>query len=190
MICSVTHDIGDALILTGCDIETTGLEQSAGHRIIEIAFVHFDFDSRKKVGEYVRRIDPRRPIDPKSEAVHGISLSMLSGQPVWEDVAGEVAAEMVKGGLLIAHNMDFDGPFIAGELIRVGVPLPTVSSFCTMENGRWACFDGKFPKLQELCFSLDVDYDPTKAHGASYDVEVMLECYFKAMDRGFFPSPV
>lgn len=178
------------MIITGLDTETTGLEQAAGHRIIEIALCHFDLAARKKVDEFVQRIDPQRPIDPQAQAVHGIAYTDLVGMPTWEDVAARVSHELGRSDLLIAHNMGFDGPFIGAELLRAGQLLPNAQSFCTMENGRWACFDGKFPKLQELCFALDVDYDPAQAHAALYDVERMMECYFKAMDRGFYPQPV
>ena len=85
--------------------------------------------------------------------------------------------------------MGFDGPFIAAELNRIGVNVPDVHSFCTMENARWACPDGKLPRLGELCFAMGVDYDPAKAHAAEYDVQVMMDCYFKGLLRGFYQLP-
>lgn len=35
-----------------------------------------------------------------------------------------------------------------------------------MENGRWATYDGKSPKLGELCFALGIEYDEGSAHAA------------------------
>lgn len=177
------------MLITGLDTETTGLSQVTGDKIIEIALLTYDSDSRSLVDKYVQRIDPQRAIDPKAQAVHHISYEELVGCPVWDDIAGEVSSRLSKSSLLIAHNMGFDGPFIAGELGRVGMAVPNVPSFCTMESGRWACFDGKLPKLMELCFALDVTYDPSAAHAADYDVMVMMECFWKARDRGFF-NPV
>jgi len=177
------------MLIAGLDTETTGLEQADGHRIIEIAILTYDSKSRKLVDKYVQRIDPERSIQASAQEVHGISYNELVGCPKWEEVAPTIEAKLNAAGLLVAHNMDFDGPFIAAELLRVGMKVPDRTSFCTMENARWACPDGKFPKLQELCFALGVEYDPALAHSAFYDVEVMIKCFFRGLDRGFYVVP-
>lgn len=175
--------------IIGLDTETTGLDQEKGHRIIEIALLTYDLDTHKLVDRWVQRIDPERAIDPGAQAVHGIGYSDLVGCPKWDDLAPEIAKRLGTAGLLVAHNMGFDGPFIAAELVRVGIDVPNVHSLCTMENARWATPDGKSPRLGELCFALGVDYDPAKAHGADYDVQVMMDCFFKGLDRGFYELP-
>lgn len=175
--------------IIGLDTETTGLKQEAGHRIIEIAFLTYDLDTRQCIDSWVQRIDPQRAIDPGAQEVHGIAYTDLSGMPVWDDVAPEIARRMGEADLLVAHNMGFDGPFIAAELMRVGQAIPDVCSLCTMEGARWACPDGKLPKLGELCFALNVPYDPSKAHGAEYDVSVMMDCFFRGLERGFYELP-
>ncbi len=175
--------------IIGLDTETTGLEQEKGHRIIEIALLTYDLDSRALIDKWVQRIDPERSIDPGAQAAHGISYSELVGQPKWEDVAEEVARRLSTAELLVAHNMGFDGPFIGAELHRVGQEVPDVHSLCTMENARWACPDGKLPRLGELCFAMGVDYDPAKAHAAEYDVNVMMDCFFRGLERGFYQLP-
>ena len=175
--------------LIGLDLETTGLEQADGHRIIEIAMLTYDLDTRKRESCFIHRIDPERAIDPKAQAVHGIAYDDLVGCTKWDALAPAIATYMSQGDLLIAHNMGFDGPFLAAELMRAGLEVPNISSFCTKEDARWACPDGKYPKLSELCWSLGVEYDQAKAHGAEYDVEVMMESFFRAYERGFFQLP-
>lgn len=172
--------------IIGLDTETTGLSQPEGHRIIEIAFLTYDFASRELEDTWVQRFNPERPIDPGAQEVHGIAYTDVMLCPKWEEFAEEIADRISKVDLLVAHNMDFDGPFIAGELLRAGVAAPSVQSFCTMKSGRWACVDGKFPKLGELCFALGVEYDPSLAHAAEYDVQKTMECFFKGYDRGFY----
>lgn len=176
-------------LIIGLDTETTGLEQSDGHRIIEIALLSYDLETRELVDKYVQRIDPERSIDPSAQAVHGISYEMLVGEPKWEDVAQDIADRLSTAELLIAHNMGFDGPFIAAELNRIGVRVPNVHSLCTMTGARWACPDGKLPKLGELCFALGIPYDTAAAHSALYDVEIMMKCFFEGLDRGFYKPP-
>lgn len=178
------------MLIFGLDIETTGLEQEKGHRIIEIAMVGFDVETRKPKGAYVKRINPARAIDPKAQAVHGISLADLAGEPAWEAIAPDIYKLLNAADYVVAHNGNrFDLPFIAMELMRVGQPIPNVTPIDTLD-ARWATPDGKMPKLQELCWAFDVDYDPAKAHGARYDVDVMMQCFWIGLDRGLFSLPV
>jgi DNA polymerase-3 subunit epsilon len=172
------------------DTETTGLKQEKGAKIIELALLTYDLTTRKLEDVWVQRFDPQQPIEPGAQAVHGISYEELVGCPIWEDTADEIVRRMSALDLAVAHNMGFDGPFIAGELIRVGRKVPDVYSLCTMENARWACPDGKMPRLGELCFALGVPYDTSKAHGAEYDCEVTAECFFRGLERGFYELPV
>ncbi|MDI7718444.1 exonuclease domain-containing protein [Acinetobacter baumannii] len=74
--------------ILGVDTETTGLEVENGDKIIEIALIKYDLDGAK-LEEFVQRIDPERNIDPKAQAVHGISYSDLIGCPKFVDIAEE-----------------------------------------------------------------------------------------------------
>lgn len=174
--------------VTALDTETTGLEATEGHRLIEVCIRTYDLATRKLEDSYVQRIDPERNIPSAAQAVHGISYEQLVGCPKWEEVAPIVRAKL-DGTMAIAHNMAFDGPFIGHELLRVGQPLPAFEPYCTMTEARWACPDGKYPKLGELCFALGVPYDTNQAHGAEYDVSVMMECFWRGLDRGFYRLP-
>lgn len=109
--------------------------------------------ARQGIVGYVQRIDPERAIAAAAQEVHGIAYTELVGMPKWADVAPIVVDRLKSTDLAIAHNMDFDGPFIGLELVRVGQPVPTFDTFCTMKNGRWAAFDGKSPK----CASVAMD---------------------------------
>jgi DNA polymerase-3 subunit epsilon len=175
--------------LAGLDIETTGLDQSTGHRIIEVALLSYDLHTRELVDRYVQRIDPERPIDPKAQAVHGISYAELAGQPKWEAIAPHLARRLAGCDYVIIHNRQFDEPFVTAELARVGLTFGPAGTYCTMENGRWATMDGKSPRLQELCFSLGIPYDAMLAHAAEYDVDRMVECFWRGLDRGFYRLP-
>jgi len=177
------------MVVTGLDLETTGLDPNDGHRIIEVAMISYDLATRRKVDRYVQRIDPDRNIPAASQAIHGITYEELVGCPKWPDVAPEVRRRLADCSLVIAHNAAFDCPFVAAELARLGIAAPSVACFCTMENSRWATPNGKLPRLEELCFALDIGYDPTKAHAADYDVEVMMACFFKGFERGVYALP-
>lgn len=177
-------------IASGLDIETTGLSFADGHRIIEVGVINCDLDSGKMLSHYVQRINPQRPIDPKAQEVHGISYEMLANEPPWEQVAPTFHAHLAHAQLLVAHNgAGFDIPFITHEFARVGLPMPAKPLVDTMLEGRWATPLGKLPNLGELCFACSVPYDPSKAHGAAYDIAVMMAAFFKARRKGFFTVP-
>ncbi|EED7542552.1 3'-5' exonuclease [Salmonella enterica subsp. enterica] len=178
-------------IVGGIDIESTGLDYSSGHKIIEIAIARYDLDTHTHIDSLEMRFNPRRSIDPKAQAVHGISLEKLVAEPLLADHAKDVAAYMAQCQIWVAHNGEaFDIPFIRHEFASYGVKLPSVPIVDTMLDGLWATEDGKRPRLEELAFSLGFIYDREKAHGALYDTDLMMQCFFKAREKyGFFKLP-
>lgn len=172
-------------ILIG-DTETTGVKVTDGDRIIEIALSLYDLETESLIRSYTQRINPECAINPKAQAVHGISSADLIGQPVFADVAEEIYNIIQEADVFVAHNVGFDVPFIASELVASGFHLPELECFCTLENGRWATFNGKSPKLKELCATLGIHYDDAEAHAADYDVSVTASCLFAGIKRGFF----
>lgn len=174
------------MIIAGLDIETTGL-LAPDHRIVEI-YIGL-WKDKKRIWQYEQRINPERAISADAQRVHGISINDLFGMPTWNDVAPIVYKILSRADLLVAHNgNEFDLPFIKKELERVGLKMPEKPSVDTMLEGTWATSDGKKPRLGELAFACGIEYDPTKAHAASYDVEVMMDCFFKARKWGFMGS--
>ncbi len=186
------------IIVGGLDLETTGLiegkEGETPHRIIEVGIVLASFNTGKTLGSFVRRFNPGRPIDPKAQAVHGIGLKDVAHLPRLEDddqAISIIQRCLLKADVMVMHNgKGFDQPFLAREFARIGKPLPVYPLIDTMLDARWATPLGKVPNLGELCFACRVPYDPDQAHGALYDVEVMLACYRHAAQRGFFKIPM
>ena len=181
------------IIISFLDLETTGLKQEEGHRIIELAFLLFSYDlnthEKKAIGKYVQRVNPNRSIDAKAQAVHHIAINDLMGEPTWEEVVDKVVKVLIKTDLLVAHNINFDAPFIANEILRVGRKLPECETFCTMDEGRFASFDGFPPSLRKLADCFDIKYDLTKAHSALYDISLTAQCFFLGLERGYYQLP-
>lgn len=183
------------MIVTGVDLETTGLSATDGHRIIEIALCRYDIQlvgtqiHAKHLETLVQRVNPLRAIDPGAQAVHGISLEMLAGQPEWTTVAPAVTKALVGTQVLVAHNMDFDGPFLGHELLRVGEPLPEMETFCTMQSSRPMTALGKLPSLAELAWVYGYDYDEGAAHAADYDIELTMRCFVDGLKKGYYQLP-
>lgn len=170
------------------DTETTGLDPLEGHKIIEVALLRFDMTG-KLLDKLVVRINPKRAIDAKAQAVHKISFAMLEKCPEFKEVAKDIEAQILKGDFLVAHNLDFDARFLAVEFSAAGVVVPDIPGVDTMQS-RWATFNGKSPNLGELCFALGLPYDPDKAHAAEYDTQITAACYLEGLRRGVFKNPV
>ena len=97
---------------------------------------------------------------------------------------------MAASDIWVAHNgRKFDIPFITKQMSDCGVELVQRPLIDTMD-ARWACENGKIPRLQELAVAMGFVYDEEKAHGALYDTDLMMKCFIKARkDYGFFPIP-
>lgn len=171
------------------DTETSGLKPESGDRLIEVALVTYDSDTRKATRTYVQRLDPECSISSGAQAVHGIAYADLVGKPRFRDVAAEIHAQFEAADMVIAHNLPFDATFFLYEFQAAGLKLPSKPSVDTMGRGRWATPNGKLPRLGELCFALGVKYDAAAAHSALYDVERTIECFWRGLDRGFYTLP-
>lgn len=174
----------------GFDSETTGLEYADGHRILEIAGIFYNLSTGEKEREFAIRINPERSVSQGAFEVHGISYEMVAHCPTFAAIAPKLVAIFNHADVLVAHNgRSFDLPFLNHELMRVGQPIITKPLIDTMVDGRWATPFGKPPNLGELCFACGIDYDPTRAHAALYDVDVMMKAFMKARAKGFYPLP-
>ena len=101
------------------DTETTGLEVSGGHRIIEIGAVEL-IDRRLTGNNFHHYIQPDREIDPGAMEVHGITNEFLHDKPRFNTIADEFLRYLSGADELIIHNAPFDVGFLNNELDLVG----------------------------------------------------------------------
>jgi DNA polymerase-3 subunit epsilon len=165
------------------DTETTGLEVTLGHRVIEVAGVEL-INRRLTGNRFHRYLNPGREIDPGALEVHGITLEFLQDKPHFADVADEFL-DFVDGAELIIHNAPFDVGFLDSELaIANKRPL---STYCArvVDTLRMArdLHPGKRNSLDALCERYQVNHSGRTLHGALLDAELLAEVYL-AMTRG------
>lgn len=165
------------------DTETTGLETSDGHRIIEIGCVEL-IDRRPSRRHFHQYINPERPIDDGAMEVHGISNEFLSDKPRFAEVVDELL-EFLAGAELIIHNAPFDIGFLDYELSLLGRG-DSVGDHCavldTLEVAR-DLHPGQRNSLDALCKRYDVDNSSRTLHGALLDAEILADVYL-AMTGG------
>lgn len=160
------------------DTETTGLEHSQGHRIIEIGCV--ELIGRKLTGRhYHQYINPQRDIDDGAAEVHGITQEFLQDKPVFADIAQEFL-EFISGAELIIHNAPFDVGFIDQEFKLLNQGHPKVKAICgvidTIVMARKK-HPGQKNNLDALCKRYGVDNSQRDLHGALLDAEILADVY-------------
>ena len=160
------------------DTETTGLEVSRGHRIIEIGCV--ELVDRKLTGNhYHQYINPQRDIDQGAIEVHGITPEFLADKPVFSKIAREFYA-FVEGAELIIHNAPFDIGFLDTELGKLEAGYSGLGQVCkvvdTLLMAR-AKHPGQRNSLDALCTRYMVDNSQRDLHGALLDAEILADVY-------------
>ena len=166
------------------DVETTGLEAAAGHRIIEIGCV--ELLNRRPTGQkFHRYLNPEREIDAGALAVHGIELASLMKAPKFAEIAEELVA-FIAGAELIIHNAPFDVGFVDAELARLPGAPRTIAGLCrvldTLALAR-SLHPGQRNSLDALCKRYSVDNTKRELHGALLDAGILVDVYL-AMTGG------
>ena len=95
------------------DTETTGLDYSRGHKIIEIGCVEI-IDRKITNNNFHTYVNPCRKIDEGAISVHGITNDFLKDKPLFEDIKDEFYSYINEAELII-HNAPFDTGFINSE---------------------------------------------------------------------------
>ncbi len=170
------------------DTETTGLEVTEGHRIIQIGCVEL-IDRRLTGNSFDQRLQPDREIDAGATAVHGITNADLKDKPRFGDIAADFL-EFIKDAQLIIHNAPFDLGFLNQELTRWQPGHPSIESqwdiIDTLDMARQR-YPGQHNNLDALCSRLSVirkerhawrkNTSQRDAHDALEDAELLADVY-------------
>ncbi len=160
------------------DTETTGLEASQGHRIIEIGCVEI-VNRRLSGRHYHQYLQPDRAIDEGAMEVHGISNEFLEDKPRFPDVMEELLA-FIEGAELIIHNAPFDVGFLNHELKRAGGAWQRIEDHCSVVDTlvlARSLHPGQKNSLDALCRRYGIDNSQRTLHGALLDAEILADLY-------------
>jgi DNA polymerase-3 subunit epsilon len=166
------------------DTETTGLEPSQGHRIIEIGCVEL-INRRKTENTFHQYLNPEREIEDGAYDVHGLSTDFLSDKPLFKDIAQDFI-EFIRDAELIIHNAPFDIAFLNAELNNLGKKWGKIDEICTITDTLKTARDlhpGQKNSLDALCGRYSVDNSSRNLHGALLDARILLDVYL-AMTGG------
>ncbi|MFL6108978.1 MAG: exonuclease domain-containing protein [Marmoricola sp.] len=157
------------------DVQTTGLEPSMRHRVVEIAIVTLS-DSGQPVDYWCTLVNPQR--DVGETGLHGVSARDVMKAPIFDDLV-PLVLRSVRGRTLVAHNLDFELRFLESELRNSGVPLamplqvgvPTMEWFGLLSTRRRR-------RLVDCCEEVGIELGRrySSAHQAAAVAELLRRC--------------
>jgi len=159
------------------DTETTGLEPSQGHNVIEIGCVEM-IKRRLTDNNYHQYIKPDRDSDEDAIRIHGITNEFLADKPKFRDISADFL-EYVRGAELIIHNAPFDIGFLNAELERNGCK-EKVDDVCTVVDSLKLArrkHPGQKNNLDALCRRYGIDNSHRELHGALLDSQILADVY-------------
>ncbi|WP_448583001.1 DNA polymerase III subunit epsilon [Thermaurantiacus sp.] len=157
------------------DTETTGLDPSDGHRMVELAAV--ELCNRVLTGRRLHLyFNPGRPMPAEAQKVHGLTDAFLADKPAFAEVAAEILA-FLSDSPIIAHNARFDWRFLNAELELAGLsPIAEERLVDTLDLAR-ARLPGAKHSLDALCQRFGIDLSRRVQHGAMIDTELLASVY-------------
>ena len=159
------------------DTETTGLDPSQGHRLVEVGCI--ELLNRIPTGAtFHSYLNPQREVPAEAFAIHGLATDFLKDKPLFADIADDFLA-FIGDAPLVIHNASFDHGFLLAELKRVErPPIARERLVDTLLLAR-----RKHPagpnRLDDLCARYGIDNSRRSKHGALLDAEILAEVYLE-----------
>lgn len=165
------------------DIETTG-GFAAGNGITEISIlIH---DGLKVIDRFETLINPQQDIPIYIQTLTGISEEMVSGAPLFEQVAPQIY-ELLKDKVFVAHNVNFDFSFVRHQLAQSGFVLQS-KKLCTVRMSRKIIPGLSSYSLGKLCASLGIPLnDRHRAGGDAAATALLLKLLLDKDTGGAIP---
>lgn len=154
------------------DLETTGTQREKGHHIIQFGCAIIK--NMRVVKTYSFMINPHREIPQSVVNLTGIHNEDIQGKDDFSVYAPKIV-EILKDTVFVAHNVDFDLPFLNYELVQHGYEALTNKAIDTVELAKIAFPTLPSYKLSDLTAQLKIKHlDPHKADSDAYGTAILL----------------
>ena len=163
------------------DFETTGLELKKGH-IIEIGALKIDTDGLEHTFDTFIKSPITLP--EKIKAITNINDEMLENAPNMKEVIEDFHS-FIGNATIIAHNADFDVPWLINEFEKHNLPLQNNTIICTF---KWAQLM-KEPRSSLSALTKKYKIGHLNAHRALADAAVTKELFFIYEDAQLVERP-
>jgi len=160
------------------DIETTGSSPKNGERIIQIGIVRIE--NGVITSTYSSFVNPEKSIPPFIQALTHITNDDVKNAPLFSEIADEILSQL-EGAVFVAHNVNFDFPFVQGELKRLERPLLKNKKVDTVEFARLLFPSALSYKLSEITMELGIPLED--AHRADADAYATAELFLLCVKK-------
>lgn len=162
------------------DTETTGLDPTQGHRLVEVGCV--ELLNRIPTGAtFHAYLNPDRDMPAEAFAIHGLSIEFLKTHKRFSDVCEEFLAFIGDDAPLVIHNAEFDHKFLCAELKMLKrAPIGRERLIDTLALARRKHSAGPY-NLDALCGKYGIDNSRRTKHGALLDAEILAEVYLELL---------
>ena len=154
------------------DLETTGTQRENGHHIIQFGCAIIK--NLKVVKTYSFMINPHREIPQTVVNLTGIHNEDVQRQKDFDFYAPKII-KILQNTVFVAHNVDFDLPFLNYELTQHGYDALTNKAIDTVELAKIAFPTLPSYKLSDLTAQLKIKHlNPHKADSDAYGTAILL----------------
>lgn len=156
------------------DIETTGTNSKEGDRIIQIGAVFVQHN--KIVNTFATNINPQHPIPEAVQRLTALTPAMLTSAPVFDDVALTLWHQL-QNTVFVAHNINFDLPFLNSEFERIGLDPLDIPGVDTVPLAQILLPMAPGYRLADLTHALEIEH--VHPHRADSDARATGELFIK-----------
>lgn len=146
------------------DLETTGNDINGENRIIQIGCTFIE--NGRIIDEYSSDVNPERSVPDMITRLTGITQERVNSAPKFSDIAGKVFA-MLQGTNFVAHNVNFDFPFLNDEFMRSGYPSLDIPAIDTVTLSQVIFAKAPGYRLRDLTHYLGIEH--LNPHSANSD---------------------
>ncbi len=159
------------------DSETTGLDIHRD-RIVSVGGVRVHGTRIFHIANIDRLVNPGIPIPASAAAIHGITDEVAADAPPFAD-AWPALEPLLRGAVLVGHNIGFDLALLRRECALAGLPAPAPPQLDTLLLAGLLFPDMTDLNLETLCQRLGVDVHGR--HTALGDALVTAELYVRLL---------
>ncbi len=135
----------------------------------------------KIINHFNTDVNPQTSIPQSIQALTGITEAQVKRAPLFDDVAGTIYS-LLSDTVFVAHNVNFDFPFVNAELERVGYPKLDIQAIDTVTLSQILLPTVPSYRLHDLTQYLSIEHDhPHTANDDALVTGELLIVLFKRM---------
>lgn len=160
------------------DLETTGTKWKQGDRIIQFAATLVEKDHLTQ--QYNFLINPKQPISERISELTNLTNDQLAQQPPFAFYAPKIQA-LLQDVVFVAHNVNFDWPFLQDALRAAGYAVPNIAAIDTVQLAQILLPQAPSFKLSDLTRYLNIEHD--QPHQADSDAAATAQLFLYLKQR-------